>query len=717
MAAPDPKSTNPTEFRAPALEGDSPLRNSPHLFYTLVENLREAVCLTADDGLVIYANPQAHESFGYERGALTGRPISERCGYETEECAQRLATVFEYLQTHTAWTGEWLNRTQDGRVFTTFARISAIDLDSRKCFLFVHEEVQPIHQALQDLTARETQLMTLIEASTALLESPEPAAVLRRVLDISRMIIEADAYSIWRREDGLPEIWRAVSSYGLSPAYERTAAAAAPPNLPSTPIPIEDVESSPLTRTRIMVYRSEGIKSFLTVPLRLHDEMAGTLVFYYRTPKTFSAAELKLGAALGNIAASAIQTADLCDRQNTLRKAAEETEHRASLLAGAGEILADSLDTPEILDRIAALAARSFADWVAADLFEAGQRRRSSVHQRPEAGPVTLTAEHLRELDGVEREAVQSGQAKLVYLSAPDDGPQPSHACLLVPVGARGQHLGLLTLVIHARQRSFDWNDLRVAEDLARRISGALERRAAERELRRTNDELVRLNEDLKQFAYSASHDLQEPLRMVALYNQLLRRKYGHALDADAARYIQHSIDGAHRMELLVNDLLAYTQTADLKGVPDKPVDLNTLLQDIVQQLQPEIAATGTVLHVMPLPAVRVHATHLWQLFQNLIANAIKYRSRDAPEIRISARREDEMWVFAVQDNGIGVPAEYRDLVFGLFKRLHGRTDYPGTGIGLALCRRIVERYGGRIWIEQQDQPGSTFAFTLPDNA
>lgn len=230
----------------------------------------------------------------------------------------------------------------------------------------------------------------------------------------------------------------------------------------------------------------------------------------------------------------------------------------------------------------------------------------------------------------------------------------------------------------------------------------------------RIESELRRANQDLEQFAFSASHDLQEPLRMVTIYTQLLQRRYSHHLDQQADEFIGFVTRGAKQMEVLLKDLLAYTRAATVDD--STPVELTStasVLRDVEESLSAAIEQSGAVILTGNLPGVRVKRVHLMQLFQNLVGNAIKYRSEQPPEIHITAERKGVEWLFSVRDNGIGINPKYKELVFGIFKRLHGQ-KYEGSGIGLAICQRIVERYGGHIWIDSQLAIGSTFFFTLP---
>ncbi len=229
-------------------------------------------------------------------------------------------------------------------------------------------------------------------------------------------------------------------------------------------------------------------------------------------------------------------------------------------------------------------------------------------------------------------------------------------------------------------------------------------------------EDLRRANQDLEQFAFSASHDLQEPLRNVAIFGQLLQKRYGNKLDAEAEEFVGYIIEGAQRVSLLVTDLLAYTQAASLEREPVTPVDAGNVFEKVLKGLQNAVRESHGAVTSGPLPFVAVKEIHLQQLLQNLIGNALKYRQDDEPPlVHVSAVRQDFHWRFCIQDNGIGIAPEHQAQVFGIFKRLHAKGGkYAGTGIGLAICEKIVGRYGGRIWMESELGKGTKVYFTVP---
>ncbi len=239
------------------------------------------------------------------------------------------------------------------------------------------------------------------------------------------------------------------------------------------------------------------------------------------------------------------------------------------------------------------------------------------------------------------------------------------------------------------------------------------ERKLMEETLRERSESLERSNKELEQFAYVASHDLQEPLRMVASYTQLLSKRYKGKLDSDADDFINYAVDGANRMQMLINDLLHYSRVGT-RGKDFVMTEFNAVLEKTLIDLKKAVEENSAKVVIDPLPSLMADGGQIGQLFQNLISNAIKFRGNEPPQIQVSSEKNKDKWIFSVRDNGIGVDPEYSSRIFEIFQRLHSKEDYPGSGIGLAICKKIVERHGGNIWVESEPAKGTTFYFTIP---
>jgi PAS domain S-box-containing protein len=277
---------------------------------------------------------------------------------------------------------------------------------------------------------------------------------------------------------------------------------------------------------------------------------------------------------------------------------------------------------------------------------------------------------------------------------------------------SRGQPIGLIAVI--GRQPMENPNIAKsILKLVALRAAGELERRQAEDELKQLTEELKRSNADLQQFAYAASHDLQEPLRVVAGFVKLLEKRYKEKLDEKAHEFIDYTVDGVKRMQALIKDLLDFSQI----GTKDKAFNLincSVALEQAIYNLHLAIEESGVEVTYDILPTIMGDTSQLTSLFQNLIGNAIKFQGKEKPKIHIAAEQKGKEWVFSVRDNGVGMNPKYFERIFVIFQRLHTREEYEGTGIGLSICKKIVERHGGRIWVESEVGKGSTFHFTIP---
>ena len=282
-----------------------------------------------------------------------------------------------------------------------------------------------------------------------------------------------------------------------------------------------------------------------------------------------------------------------------------------------------------------------------------------------------------------------------------------------IPVIVVSGYLGELRAVECIKQGAADY----VLKDHLVRLQESVRRALRDKKLREEHrcaqEDLARSNRDLEQFAYVASHDLQEPLRMVAIYTQLLAERYRGKLDADADKYIHYAVDGATCMQTLVHDLLAFSRVGR-QGREFTLVDCAAVIAVALKNLHAAIQESGARVECGHLPPVVADSSQMTQLFQNLIGNAIKFRGAEPPVVRITADRTKQEVIFSVADNGIGIAPEHADSIFVIFKRLHTRAEYPGSGIGLAICKKIVEQHGGRIWVESEPGHGCNFRFALP---
>ena len=330
---------------------------------------------------------------------------------------------------------------------------------------------------------------------------------------------------------------------------------------------------------------------------------------------------------------------------------------------------------------------------------------------------ITLFNNAFEMLTGLKREQVLG--SKIDVLFPPAKKEEILQNIIGTSKSKKGQSVEVPILCADNGTRIALWSSANVADKNGKIVAmiaqgqDITERKKAEEALRIAVENLKHSNSELEQFAYVASHDLQEPLRMVTSYTQLLERRYKGKLDADADEFIAYAVDGANRMRLLIDDLLSYSRVGRL-GKPLKHVESELALDVALKNLQRAIEENGAVVTHDQLPEVNADEGQLVSLIQNLISNAIKFHGKEPPRIHVSAQHHQETeYLFSVRDNGIGIDPQYFDRLFKVFQRLHTKEEYPGTGIGLAVCKKIVERHGGRIWLESQPGKGTTAYFTL----
>lgn len=525
----------------------------------------------------------------------------------------------------------------------------------------------------------------------------------------------------------------------LSPEYRQAVTGHTPwpqGTKDAQPVVIPDVQLEDSLDAFQTVLAREEIRALVFVPLNLESGVIGKFMLYYAGPHDCTADELASAQMIaGHVALvlerkrSESEYALLLEREQAARKTAELL-NRVSL-ALAAELDPETL-VQSITDRATELVGAQMGVFFHNFVDDRGEShllytlsgvpRETFAHLPPPRktdilGP-TYRGEAIVRSTDVTQDPRYGRHAPFHGLPK---GHPPVRSYLAAPVISRsGEVLGGLFFG-HPEPGKFTEQHEAILAGLAAQAAIALDNahlfeqaQWIQNELKRSNEELRRANQDLEMFAYSASHDLQEPLRTIAVSAQLLERRLGDQLEGEARQLVDIVVDGAHRMQNLIHDVLAYAMATRYAEGPPPATDAGCMLGAALENLGAQITASGAVVTADPLPAVLIHENRLVQLFQNLIGNALKYKNNGTPRIHVSAAERDGWSVFSVADNGIGVDPKFAEHIFGLFKRLHGRREYPGSGIGLAICQRIVEQYGGRIWLETSaPDKGATFCFTL----
>jgi signal transduction histidine kinase len=474
-----------------------------------------------------------------------------------------------------------------------------------------------------------------------------------------------------------------------------------------------------------------GFRSIMNVPLFSKGRIIGGLLLRSLKPYAYTDEDVRLAEKVGDQIAGAIANAQLFAERMRAEEAAKRLSQENAAMAEIGRIISSTLEIDEVYDRFAG-AVRHLIDFdrIAICIIDAEHQTGTVAYEMGKEIPGRRLGEVFPLSQSVYEHILKTRSGVLVQTEGTSEMEKRYpfllaslrtgfRSMISVPLISKDQVIGGLNL------RSFKLNtyterDLKIAEDIGIQIAGAIantllfaERKRMEVALREKTEKLARSNEDLGQFAYVASHDLQEPLRMVTSYVQLLAKRYQGKLDADANEFIDFAVDGAVRMRKLINDLLTYSRVGT-QGKELSPTDSEAALAQSVKDLEVTIEENGALVTHDPLPTVMADRPQLGQLFQNLIGNAIKFRGNEPPRVHISASRNGSGWIFSVRDNGIGIAPEYSDRIFIIFQRLHSRQEYAGTGIGLAICKKIVERHGGHIWVESDVGKGATFCFSLP---
>lgn len=648
------------------------------LLGAIVDSSDDAIVSKDLNGIVTSWNKGAERLFGYEAEEVIGKSIT--IVIPPDRLDEEPAILTRLRRGERVDHFETVRRRKDGTKLDISLTISPVKdedghvIGASKIARNISDR-KLAERAIQDLNARltaELSAMTRMQQlSTRLVQADAFSPLLDEIVDAGMEITGADMGIIQLLEDGALTI---VAQRGFdSPFLEFFRHVRGPESACGTAllegerVVVEDVRTSPVFSNAARAAMLEaGARAVQATPLLTRSgQVLGMFSTHYHTPSRPGERELRLLDVLAR------QAADLIERQRT----------NTALLASEARLrqLADSM--PQIV-----WTARpdGYLDYFNERWYE------FTGFARDKFGDEVWDAAHPEEIERCHRawyRCVKSGEP------------------FRIECRFRDRH--------ENRWRWFMGRALAYRD-----ASGAIVKWFGTftdiDEQKRVEDELRRANQDLEQFAYSASHDLQEPLRSINIYSELLAQRHGAKLEGQALEFLQYLRAGASRMEMLVRDLLAYTQISRLEP-PKDATDANEAVAGTVEGLSGAVAESGAAVTFDRLPSIRMHAAHLSQLLQNLIGNAIKYRSRErAPSIHVGCERENGYWVFSVADNGIGIEPQYKEHIFGLFKRLHTVDQYSGTGIGLAICQRIVERYHGRIWVESEPGRGSTFFFKLP---
>ena len=475
-----------------------------------------------------------------------------------------------------------------------------------------------------------------------------------------------------------------------------------------------------------------GLKSVIAAPLMFQNEVLGVLNMRSLKDSAYEEHHLDLMRKVVSQIAPAIANSQLYAENAAAASAAQRLARQNAALAEIGRVISSSLDIEEVyalfadqtfhlipFDRISInLIREDIGEFMTAYVIGTPARGRAVGETTRIAG--TFTEQVIRNRHAT---VFHPGSKEAMLGRFPGLGPEYEsgiRSFLSVPLIYNDRVIAVLNFR-SLSEDTYTHQDVEVAQFIGAQVAGAIansqlhaETVEADRILQEQAAELTRSNAELEQFAYVASHDLQEPLRVITGYVNLLEERYGDRIDQDGREFIAFTTDAVHRMRMLINDLLDYSRV-ESDGNPFEHVDCNRALSNALADLGVSIQETGAEITSDPLPEFSGDPVQISQLLENLIANAIKFRQDDeSPKIHVSCHRNDTNWQLSVSDNGIGIRPRYQDRIFGMFKRAHKRSKYPGTGIGLAMCSKIVERHGGTIWVESEVDEGSTFHFTIP---
>jgi PAS domain S-box-containing protein len=731
-------------------ETEQALREREAMLRALLNAPQETVALIDADGVVISINESGARRLGGTPAELIGRNIY--AVLSPDVALTRKAHFGQVFQTGepVQFEDQRGDRHYANSVYPVYDQqgervknlaIFATDITERKL-------------AVEALQRHAEELVALQETLLGVTSQRELPVLLQRIVERAADLLHADAGGLYLCD---PQQRQCRCEVGYRTPHDYTGTvlkygegAAGTVALTGQPLIIDDYRA---WSGRATVFdREQPFQALIAMPIVWREQVTGVIHVFRQAANPFTTADQELLGLFAGHAAIAMENARLIDGLNqelTERTRAEEAQRRQNTYLEALQEttldLISDLDLPSLLGVIVKRAGQLVSTTTGyLDLVEPGMTR-----LKPMVGLGALNSSldiPVEPGEGLTGLVWQTGQPMRLDDYDAWAGRKTAYepgqigAIIAVPLRTETETLGVFGLA-HERNvaRTFGDDDVRILGDFARyaviaienaRLYSAVQKELAERKeaedrLRETLAQLQRSNSDLEQFAYVASHDLQEPLRMVASYVQLLDMNYRGRLDSDADEFIGYAVEGATRMQQLILDLLEYARVG-MRGRRLQAVDATQACQTAIEQLEAAITESDAIVICDPLPAVLADPAHLPLLFRNLIANAIKFRAADPPRIHVSVRQVSEVsgeapdrevtsvYEFAVRDNGIGIEPQYFERIFIIFQRLNSRDQYSGNGIGLSICKKIVELYGGRTWVESALGQGSTFYFTLP---
>ncbi len=696
------------------------LRMSEQWVATTLTSISNAVMAADHQGCLTLMNPVAEALTGWRQEEAAGKPVAEvfQIGNDTTQIPSRSPVRQALAEGVPVRLANQILIAKDGT--EKVVDVSAVPVKDDK------ENIAGVVLIVQDITERkrgEQMREALYRASLVIQEPHNLEERVNRLLTTAQTVLELDRVKVLLAD---PEgQWlQAVASIGTTEPLETIRVPIGPEGgaiaqayLTRQTIVWDGRESVPQALRFSPPYdQIEALRSrvFANLPLVAEGRVIGILgADRIQSRRPLDPATVELLQLFAAQAAIAIASARLFEEM-------EATNRRRLALNQVAQTVNQSLNLQEVLDAaldatlnaveveggnirlwdepqgvLAVAAFRGMSEWYIDQRrnFKPGEGVAGKVFERGE----TFLVEDMEQYPHLNEMAQRDGVRSVAS----------------VPIRSRDKMVGVMSILSHG-QRRFTPPEIDLLTAIGNQIGTAIENARLFESIAQGKLELERSNQELEQFAYVASHDLQEPLRMVSNYIRLLARRYKGRFDADADEFIDYAVDGAKRMQTLIQDLLAYSRVGT-RGREFEPTDCEGIFGQAVANLQMSVEECGAVVTHDPLPTVRGDGTQLSQLFQNLIGNAIKFRSEKPPAVHVGATRQAGAWLFSVRDNGISIDLGHAERIFLIFQRLHHKTEYPGTGIGLAICKRIVERHGGRIWMQSEPGEGTTFYFTIPD--